>query len=65
MAKTRGNREGTVYQRGNGTWCGQATVGWDWVTGKVTPVTVYGKTCREVVAKRKQAVEQVQGSQLA
>jgi hypothetical protein len=42
-AGRRGNNEGSIYQRGNGTWCGQAVTGYK---SDGTPVrkTVYKKT---------------------
>jgi integrase len=44
MGKRRGNSEGTIYQRSDGRWCGQLTVGAD-------RETVYGKTRKEVANK--------------
>jgi integrase len=45
MAKKRGNGEGTIYQRPDGTWCSQITV---YVDGRRKRPTLYGKTRREV-----------------
>lgn len=52
MAKRRGNSEGTITQRPNGTWQGriQRT---DPDTGKRERVSVYGKTADEARAKLK------------
>jgi integrase len=52
-SKKRGNGEGTIYQRTDGTWCGQITVATDPITGKVTRKTFYGATQGEVVDKIK------------
>jgi integrase len=52
-SKKRGNGEGTIYQRTDGTWSGQITVATDPITGKVTRKTFYGATQGEVVAKMK------------
>jgi integrase len=53
MGKRRGNREGTVYQRGDGRWCGQLTVG-------DNRETFYGSTQEEVqdkILKRRQELQ--------
>jgi integrase len=44
MGKRRGNREGTIYQRSDGRWCGQLTV-------DRRRETVYGATQEEVQKK--------------
>jgi len=46
----RGRGEGTVFERANGTWAGEVTVGYD-ENGKQKRKTVYGKTQAEVLAK--------------
>src|SRR5262245_35774413 len=59
MAKRRrrGNGEGTVYQRGDGRWCGQWTRSVCPITGKQDRVTVYGDTATEVREKLKKSQE--------
>jgi integrase len=52
-SKKRGNGEGTVYPRADGTWCGQITVATDYITGKVKRKTFYAATQGEVVNKMK------------
>lgn len=53
MAKRRrrGRGEGSIYQRPDGTWEGQMTVGYDPMTGKQQRKTVQGRTRQEVVDK--------------
>lgn len=55
MAKKRGNGEGSVSQRPNGTWQGQISLGRD-ENGKIKRATFYGKTRREVADKIKDAL---------
>ncbi len=52
MAKKRrrGASEGTIYQRKDGRWAAQVTVGYD-AEGRQKRATVYGKTRAEVVEK--------------
>ncbi len=45
--KRRGNGQGSIYQRGDGRWCGSITVGRNG-DGKLIRRTVYAKTQREV-----------------
>src|SRR5690554_2986634 len=47
----RGDGEGTIYQRKDGRWCGQITIGTDTLTGKPKRKTVYGKKRKDVVRK--------------
>lgn len=47
--KRRGHGEGTIYQRSDGTWCGQIDGGWR--DGRRARRSLYGKTRREVVEK--------------
>ena len=47
----RGKGEGTIYQRQDGTWSGQVTVGRDPISGRQQRVTVYGATEKEVQEK--------------
>jgi hypothetical protein len=51
MTKRRGNGEGTIYKRQDGTWAGQVSVGYDPVTGKLKRKSFYGKTRKEVADK--------------
>jgi len=48
--KRRGNGEGSIYQRGDGRWVGNVTVGRD-AAGKRIRKVVYGKTKTEVQAE--------------
>jgi hypothetical protein len=68
MGKRRGNREGTIYQRSDGRWTGQLTVGIDPATRKPIRKTVYGSTRGEVVAAltelRGKLAEDAAGSQM-
>jgi integrase len=57
MAKRRGNGEGSIYQRKDGRWCGQATVDTDPATGKPVRETVYAATYEEVRDKLREALE--------
>lgn len=50
MTKKRGNREGGLYRRADGIWCGSLTVGYDSVGHRKRRV-VYGKTKTEVQKK--------------
>lgn len=47
----RGNGEGTIYKRKDGTWCAQITTGTDPLKGTPVRKTVYGKTRVEVKDK--------------
>jgi integrase len=59
MAKRRGNGEGTIYKRQDGTWAGQVSIGYDPVTGKLKRKSFYGKTRKEVVEKMAKALQEV------
>ena len=59
MAKRRGNGEGSIYKRPDGTWAGQVSVGYDPVTGKLKRKSFYGKTRKEVADKMAQALQEV------
>lgn len=61
MAKQRrrGNNEGTIYQRADGRWCCQVTVGINPETGKPKRKTLYGKTRREVADKLTKALQEI------
>ena len=47
----RANGEGTIYQRSDGKWCGQVTVGFNPKTGKQKRKSFYGDTKKEVTRK--------------
>lgn len=48
--KRRGNREGSIYKRKDGRWCGAVLLGYDF-EGKPIRKYIYGKTRREVAEK--------------
>lgn len=56
----RGNGEGTIYQRPDGRWMAQGTIGRDYETGKPKRVTFYGKTRKEVQEKLANALHSQQ-----
>ena len=58
MAKKRGNGEGTIYQRPDGTWCTQITV---YADGRRKRPTLYGKTRKEVADKLNKALSDRDG----
>ncbi|MBC7336469.1 MAG: site-specific integrase, partial [Clostridia bacterium] len=51
MAKKKANGEEAIFQRPNGTWAAQITVGRDPETGKLKRVMLSGKTRKEVQEK--------------
>ncbi|MCT4584940.1 MAG: hypothetical protein N4A54_08460 [Peptostreptococcaceae bacterium] len=52
MAKKKnGDGEGTIYQRADGKWIGQITIGRDPDTGKLKRKSLYGKRRRDVSEK--------------
>ena len=59
MAKKRGHGEGTIYQRSDGRWAAQVSIGID-AEGKPKRVTYYGKTRKEVQAKLDKARTEIQ-----
>ncbi|MBI3961113.1 MAG: hypothetical protein HY335_00035, partial [Deinococcus sp.] len=58
MAKKRGNGEGTLFRRQDGTWQGAVSLGYDG-DGKRKRRTVYGKTQAGVRAKLDELKQQV------
>ena len=54
----RGNKEGSIYKRKDGKWCGQVLVGYNEL-GKPVRKTFYGVTREEVVEKVSGTVYQV------
>ena len=61
MAKRRGNGEGSIYKRPDGTWAGQVSVGYDPATGKLKRKSFYGKTRKEVADKIAKALQEIKG----
>ncbi|MBC7341192.1 MAG: site-specific integrase [Clostridia bacterium] len=59
MAKRRGNGEGTIYKRSDGTWAGQVTVGYDPETGRPRRKSFYGRTRKEVADKMAEVLRSV------
>jgi integrase len=59
MAKKRGNGEGTILKRKDGTWQAQATIGRETETGKLKRITFYGKTQKEVQQKLAKALGEI------
>jgi len=49
--KRRGNREGSIYKRKDGRWCGQLILGYDLKTGKPIKRYIYARTREEVARK--------------
>jgi hypothetical protein len=45
-AKRRGSNEGSIFQRKDGRWCAQLSLGW--VNGKRRRKYIYGSTAEEV-----------------
>jgi integrase len=54
MARRRGNNEGSIYQRKDGLWCGQVSIG-----GR--RLTKYGKTQKEVREWIKETLAKIDG----
>jgi len=59
MAKHRGNGEGCISQRKDGTWCAVVTVGWK-ENGKPKQKFFYGKTREEVNQKLIKTLSEIQ-----
>ncbi len=59
MPKKRGNGEGSISQRKNGTYCAVVTTGRDKQTGKLIRRTIYGKTRPEVAKKLTEILNQI------
>ncbi len=59
MPKKKGNGEGTIYKRKDGTWVGQITAGRDPESGRLKRPTFYGKTRKEVAEKIYEAQDKV------
>ncbi|BER92723.1 tyrosine-type recombinase/integrase [Atrimonas thermophila] len=57
--KRRGNREGSIYKRKDGRWCGALFLGYDF-QGKPIRKYFYGKTRQEVVEKLTKALRDQQ-----
>ncbi len=54
----RGNKEGSIYQRTDGSWCGQVLLGYNEL-GKQVRKTFYGKTREEVSQRVSEATHKV------
>jgi len=50
-SKRRGNNEGSIYKRADGSWTGQVSIGHDSETGKRKRKSFYGQTRKEVSDK--------------
>jgi len=59
-SKRRGNNEGSIYKRPDGSWIGQVSTGYDPATGKPKRKSFYGQTRQEVNAKITKALQEVQ-----
>ncbi|MFZ5639182.1 MAG: site-specific integrase [Bacillota bacterium] len=66
MAKKtkRGHGEGSIYQRSDGRWVGQVSVGYDPANSRNRRLTFYGKTKKEVQEKMREAQYQHQNGTL-
>lgn len=58
--RTRGDGEGTIYQRPDGTWAAQVSLGHDPLTGKRKRRSIYGRTRKEVQEKLTKLLREVQ-----
>ena len=56
----RGDGEGSIHQRPNGTWAAQVSLGNDPLTGKRKRRSIYGKTRQEVAKKLTKLLREVQ-----
>lgn len=56
--KRRGNREGSIYKRKDGRWCGAVFLGYD-TEGKPIRKYLYGKTRQEITKKLTHILTQV------
>lgn len=59
MAK-RGNGEGSIRKRPDGTWEGRYTAGRNYETGKLIPKSVYGKTRADCKKKLDEALKRIE-----
>src|SRR4051794_31576180 len=62
--RRRGRGEGSVYQRGDGVWCGSVSLGYD-ARGKRRRPTVHGATKQEVQEALRKLQNDAGGGQLA
>jgi len=60
----RGNKEGSIYKRKDGKWCGQVLVGYSEL-GKPVRKTFYGATREEVAQKVSEATHKVFSGELS
>jgi integrase len=59
VAKRRGNNEGSIYQRKDGSWCATVSAGYSPATGKPIRKYAYGKTRKEVAEKLRKLLEAI------
>lgn len=57
--KRRGNREGSIYKRSDGRWCGAVTLGYNPKTGQAIRKYIYARTRQEVAEKLAKILPQV------
>ena len=62
--RRRGRREGSIYQRSDGRWCGALTIGAT-ETGRPRRKVVYGRTRREVAEKLVELQTDPRGQQVS
>lgn len=62
MGNKRGNGEGSIAKRKDGTWHARASMGYDPATGKPKRKSFYGKTRREAAGRMAQALQEVKNS---
>ena len=60
MAKRRGNNEGSISKRPDGSWSAKVSMGHDPTTGKPRRRSFYGKTRKEVADKLAAALREAQ-----
>lgn len=56
----RADNEGSIYQRADGLWCAQVTVGYHPETGRPMRKTFYGKTKAEALGKKESTLAALQ-----
>lgn len=59
MAKRRGNGEGSIYKRKDGSWMASISAGIDPATGKTKRKTFYGKTRKEAAEKMNKTLHEI------
>jgi integrase len=61
--RKRGNGEGSVYQKPDGRWCAQVSLGKDTVSGRPIRKTVYGSSQAEVLQKKAALIQEYANGQ--